>query len=242
MTTTTHCDPRIADILDIWNVKRQDAESRAARRMFRTLEEMREFFQIAYPGSSFVGAAGYVHGHAVNGYGMFDCLHVMRSMDAIRAGYDDIEVAAYLAYAEDVHYSGTDNIRDPSGPGILPEEVGLAQEFLARFHGRSADELRKAFGRESWRANDMVVWVASCFDRGVPADYLNPLARGEYARYYLEEWTPELLARLHSEGVPAAYIARYWSRAAEFDKMMADGIPYEYALILDDGVTSRDVI
>lgn len=231
---TAHRDFRLNDILGAWNANYQSPTARACRRMFRDRVDMDLFFELAWPGSRSPGHAGMVHHQGVNGYAGFDCLKAMADMDAIRATPDDFQVAAYLVYAEDAYYIPVDD-REARGTGILPEEVPTAKAFLKRFRGHTAEELKLAFGKESWRAGDMVEWVSGCFERGIPASYLDELARGEYARYYLEEWSPEFLAGLYEEGVPAVYIANFWTRPAKFDTLHKGGIPYEYAMVLDEG-------
>lgn len=229
-----HPDFQLADILSVWNADRQSPAARACRRMFRDRTDMDRFFGLVWPGSKSPGHAGSVTHEGVGGYGAFDCVKAMAGMDDIRATADDFEVAAYLVYAEDAYYIGLGGT-EAHGSGILPEEVPAAKAFLKRFRGYTAEELKMAFGKESWRAADMVRWVSGCFERGIPASYLDELARGEYARYYLEEWSPEFLAELYSEGTPAVFIANFWTRPAKFDALHKGGIPYEYAMVLDEG-------
>lgn len=234
MKLRAHSDALLNDILGAWNAGRQSATARACRRMFRDKTDMDLFFELAWPGSRSPGHAGSVHHQGVNGYAAFDCVEAMSDMDDIRATPADFQAAAYIVYADDSYYIGLGR-EDASGNGILAEEIPKAKAFLKRFRGRTAEELKLAFGKESWRSDDMVEWVAGCFERGIPASYLDELARGEYARYYLEEWSPELLSELYEEGTPAAYPASFWTRPAVFDRLRRDGIPHEYAMVLDTG-------
>lgn len=232
MTRPVHADPRMATILDVWNIKRDAPAARAARLLFDDAAQMQAFFQDAFPKSSVLAESGSFYGQGSNGHGVFDGILAMTSLDTMKAKRVDLPAAGYLIYAEDAHYMGLAST-EWSGPGIDILHADRAREFLRRFRGRTADELRRAFGRESWRDREMSDWVAGCFDAGLPIDFIEALAWTERSRHYIESWSPELLGELHGQGVPVGYILHFWDRPAVFDKLWADRIPFDYAMEID---------
>lgn len=227
-----HNDLRMAAILDVWNVSRDAPAARAARRLFDDATEMQLFFQDAFPKSSVLAESGSFYGQGPNGHGVFDGILAMTSLDTMKAKRVDLPAAGYLLYAEDAHYMGL-AATEWSGPGIDMLHVDRAKEFLRRFRGRSAYELRRAFARESWRDSRASDWVAGCFDAKLPLDFIEALAWTERFPHYVESWSPELLAELREQGVSSAYILRFWDRPAVFDTLWKDRLPFEYALELD---------
>lgn len=225
-----HPDPRVHEILDVWGMGHASPVARAARRLFRDEAELQAFFDLAIPECTQVAEAGYVHGRGPTGGMNFDCLSVLTTLDTVEARQDDLDCMAFLVWVDIVH---TTHHTAAKRSGIPADEASMARAFLQRFRGTSAADLRMIFGARTWTNTPLAVWAKECLDRGVPASYMKVLLEDSALRY-LGFWPPALVADCHQNGTPAEYIALFWDRTSVFDKLVGDGVPYEYAIALDE--------
>lgn len=230
MLRVLHPDPRIHEILGVWGVGRTSPVARAARRLFRDEAELQAFFDLAIPECTQVAESGYVHGEGPSGGANFDCLAVLTTLDTVEAKQEDLDCMAFVVWADIVH---TTHEGAPPRSGIPVGEAGMMRAFLRRFRGTSAADLRMIFGVRTWTNTPLAVWAKECLDRGVPASYLKVLLEDSALRY-LRVWPPALIADCHQNGTPAEYIALFWDRVSVFDELVTDGIPYEYAVAMDE--------
>lgn len=237
-----HRDRKLAAYLKTRGLGAFSPAARAARRLFDDKADMMAFFELAWPGAVQEGEHHLLARGAGRGEVVIDCARVLQSLWEIQANRDDREVAAFLSSWSDQHSTtnpGT-TLLLPLGRVHLKGNQERAREFLDAFRGVSAADLRAVYYRESWWNDKLRTWFSACFREGIPAGYFVQIVAAAgltfgigVGRHHNAEWPSTDLGDLYRAGVPAAYIAHFWERRAEFDALHAAGVPYDYAMAME---------
>lgn len=229
-----HRDQRVADALRSWNrfapngpASPQVAPA-AARRLFKSWEDMQAFFSLAFPEHSLLDASGVVY----RGKDRIGCLSVLDTLEMVKAKTSELEVAAFLVSTGNSHSISTGGVLILSGS---EEDLKRTQRFIKLFAGlATAEQLRGLFSDWSWRIVDEADWMAGCLKAGMPYSYLHALATHYNWVSHYDEWPVEEVMGYMAAGAPAAYLTHFWDWKTRFQKFYSDGLPYEYAIALTE--------
>lgn len=230
-----HRDTRVAKALREWGTEPSGRNhnlsphpAAAARRLFRDWDDMRAFFSLAFPAHSPLDATGVVRWGKDN----IGCLSVLNTLGLLKVGADELEVAAFLVSSGNTHSVSA------GGVLVLPgseEDLKRTRRFIKLFAGlATAEQLRNLFSDWSWRVKDEADWVAGCLRVGISYDCMEALVNHYNWVSHYNEWSPEEILGYMQAGAPAAYLTHFWDWRTRFQKLWADGLPYEYAVALTE--------
>lgn len=237
MTLWRHRDRHVATLLKNSGCARDSEEAVLARRLFRNMEELREFL-------------GSMYGTRMSLYPLRGTFHTPPMKRAVKVSEalrflvdlgelerDQLAPAAYLLELEI-------RVKTQSGYSVLRRDTFLAQEFIRAFASEDISVLRENLPMVNWMEIDLCRWLLECRAAGVDRDYMQSLIfalRVEVGRDQdfdwdgvPELWTPETLYRLYADDMWVQTVKKFWRHPEVLLAARADNLPWEYIDALAD--------
>lgn len=225
-----HPDPLVSRLLHKWGASAGQCESEVAQRLFRNLDELREFFRLTFPRSAPVdatGTDGRLPWSDFEGMGeSISPLNVLKVLGDIGADRTALAPASYLAhFAEWTRASG-------GGEWLWGSKDGaIIVRFLDAFKGESPADLRSVFYAVQWRDIEKAKWFLSTMHLGVPGDFLASVVIWSELEAW-QDWRPEVIVDGYRAGMSVEYFRHFWTQPRVFEELQRGGIPFEYAIAL----------
>lgn len=241
MTLWRHRDRHMAALLKNSGCARDSDEAALARRLFRDMEELREFL-------------GSMYGERMNVYPQRGTFHTPPMSRAVKVSEalkflvdlgdlerDQLAPAAYLLELEI-------RVLTQSGHSIfhsiLRRETSITQDFLRAFAPVDIAVLRENLPMVNWMEVGLCEWLLECRAAGIPRDYMQALIfalRVKVGREADDDWSkvpdfwpPETLHSLYLDDVWVQTIQKFWNQPEVLLAARADNLPWEYIDALAD--------
>lgn len=224
-----HRDPGVRACLKAWEQGRTSGAAIAARRLFRNLAEMQDFFQMMLPGSIPINTHRYIVDTAKFGPWSFDALKTLQALEYLKAEKWNLGAAAFLIHGWNCAAAQSLDVEAMFFGDRLREE---ARRFVRYFDGIPYSDLMKMLTPGTWLSLDIYTHRINLYRDGISAEYIGQMTGGrDGSDKSYAHWSAYTVKSLYAEGVPAEYIRAYWHAHKDFEHVWGlYGVPAGIAI------------
>lgn len=230
MGLVLHPDSDVDTMLSALGLGRNSTATRAARRLFRTWDELEGFF-LSFSSVNTLSKDGELL--TAEGFpSAVDADCVLKSLEEFGAQQDGLTAAAFVCRARSEYTVHSRNKAARRDRDAYTSDLEVARTFVRTLTGVTSADIRLLYSHENrnhWTNPELSLWFHQCLQAGASAEYLGAIHQPWSG---LGGWPPETVARLQAEGASAAYISRFWKHPARFAGLWASNVPFEYAVAM----------
>lgn len=229
MVSILHPDSDVNAMLSALGLGRNSHAARAARRLFRTWDELDGFF-LSFSSVNTLSKDGELltaerFPSAVD----VDC--VLKSLEEFGVQQDGLVAAAYVCRARNDYTVHSRNRAARRDRDAYMADLEVARTFVRTLTGVTSAEIRLLYSHDNqnyWTNQELSLWFHECLQAGASAEYLGAIHQPWSG---LSGWPPETVAGLQAQGASAAYLSRFWKHPQQFAVLWASNVPFEYAVV-----------